>query len=71
MPAPDYSVEIATLEGMLARGDLEVQAGGFGGDRVIFRSTTELLSALTYFKNQAAANLQTKPQTTLAAYSQE
>jgi len=68
MPAPDYATEIATLEGMLARGELEIQSGGFGGDRVTFRSTTDLLSALTYFKQQAAANLQAKPPTTLVQF---
>lgn len=69
MPAPDYATEIAALEQALATGQLEIQAGGFGGDRVVFRSISDLLASLNYFKAQAAANNpNTKPASTLAAY---
>lgn len=70
MPAPDYAVEIATLEGMLLSGEREISSGGFGGDRVVFKSTDELLKTLTYFKNQAAANAP-KSATTAASYCQD
>lgn len=56
MPAPDYAVEIAALETALGKGELEIQSGGFGGDRVTYRSVSEMLAALKYFRQQAANN---------------
>lgn len=52
MPAPDYTTEIAALESALAAGELTVESDG---DRVTYQSVADLLSALTYFRNKAAA----------------
>ncbi len=71
MPAPDYAVEIAALEKALASGELEIQSGVMGTDRVTYRSTTDLLASLTYFRDRAAAALPGKPSTTLAAFDRE
>lgn len=71
MPAPDYAIEIAALEKALATGELEIQSGLLGTDRVIYRSTSDLLASLNYFKSQAAANGRPKGQTTYAAFSRE
>lgn len=69
MPAPDYAFEIAALENLLATGELEIQSGGFGGDKIVYKSTSDVLVALTYFQNKAAANaLAGRPATTLASF---
>ncbi len=52
MPAPDYSTEIAALESALAAGELTVESNG---DRVTYRSTTDLLASLSYYRDKAAA----------------
>jgi hypothetical protein len=52
MAAPGYETEIAALEAALAAGELTVESDG---DRVTYRSTTDLLSALAYYRDKAAA----------------
>lgn len=52
MPAPLYETEIAALEAALSAGELTVESDG---DRVTYKSTSDMLSALTYFRNKAAA----------------
>jgi hypothetical protein len=52
MPAPDYATEIAALEAALAAGELTIESDG---DRVTYRSTTDLLSALNYYRTKAAS----------------
>lgn len=52
MPAPDYATEIAALEAAMARGELTIESEG---DRVTYKSTAEMLTTLTYFRNKAAA----------------
>jgi hypothetical protein len=57
MPAPDYSTEIAALEAAIAGGELTIESDG---DRVTYKSTADMLSALNYFRNQAAAAANTR-----------
>ncbi len=73
MPAPYYETEIAQLEAQLAAPESEVQSGaGAGYDRVIYSSKSEILAALTYFKNlAAAARTPAKSPTTLAAFERD
>ncbi|HVM38300.1 MAG TPA: hypothetical protein VM265_07935 [Sphingomicrobium sp.] len=52
MPAPDYATEIAALERAMASGELTVEADG---DRVTYRSTSDLIAALDYYRRKAAA----------------
>lgn len=52
MAAPDYATEIAALEAALASGELTVESDG---DRVTYRSTSELITALGYYRSKAAA----------------
>lgn len=52
MAAPDYATEIAALEAALAAGELTVESDG---DRVTYRSTSDLLAQLRYFRDKAAA----------------
>lgn len=52
MPAPDYAVEIASLEAALSTGELTVEQNG---ERVTYRSITDLRAGLTYFQDRAAA----------------
>lgn len=47
----DYSTKIAALEDALASGELTVESDG---DRVTYRSSTDLRAALDYFKQQQA-----------------
>lgn len=51
MPAPDYAAEIAALEAAAASGELTVETDG---ERVTYRSMSELMKALTYFAGKAA-----------------
>lgn len=51
MPAPDYAVEIAALEAAAGSGELTVESDG---DRVTYRSTSDLLKMLDYFRCKAA-----------------
>lgn len=52
MAAPDYATEIAALEAALAAGELTVESDG---DKVTYRSTADLLTALAYYRNKAAS----------------
>lgn len=52
MPAPDYAVEIAALERALASGELTVESDG---DRVTYRSTSDIITTLNHFRSKAAA----------------
>jgi hypothetical protein len=67
MPAPDYAVEIAALEGALAKGELTVETLD---ERVTYRSTADLGAALAYFRTQAraAGPASRRSATTLAAF---
>ena len=59
MPAPDYATEIASLEAAAASGELTIEQNG---ERVTYRSMTDLTTALNYFKGQAAAASGSKAQ---------
>lgn len=65
----DYSAKIAALETALASGELTVESDG---ERVTYRSITDLRSALDYFAaKQSAASApggQVRPATTVAVY---
>jgi hypothetical protein len=52
MPAPDFSTEIAALEAGLASGEARVESDG---DVVIYRGVADILTALKYFRDKAAA----------------
>lgn len=52
MPAPDYATEIAQLEAAAATGELTIEQDG---ERVTFRSMTDLLASLNYFRTRAAS----------------
>lgn len=52
MPAPDYLTEIAALEAGMASGEARVESDG---DVVVYRGISDIMAALTYFRNQAAA----------------
>ena len=54
MPAPDYAVEIAALEAAAGSGELTVESDG---DRVTYRSTSDLLKMLDYFRGKASINI--------------
>ena len=52
MAAPGYETEIAALEAAAATGELTVESDG---DRVTYRSTSDLLKMLDYFRTKAAS----------------
>lgn len=52
MPAPDYATEIAAIEAAMAAGELTIESDG---DRVTYKSTSDMMKSLTYFKDKAAA----------------
>jgi hypothetical protein len=52
MPAPDFAVEIAQLEAGLSSGEARVESDG---DMVIYRGVSDIMSALKYFRDKAAA----------------
>ena len=51
MPAPDYATEIAGLVNALSSGELTIEQNG---ERVTYRSVTEIRAALTHFQDLAA-----------------
>lgn len=66
MPAPDYATEIAALQAAAASGELTIESNG---ERVTYRSTTDLLMTLDYFRGLAArASGSTGSASTLASY---
>lgn len=66
MPAPDYAVEIIALEAAAASGELTVESDG---DRVTYRSTSDLLKMLDYFRDKAAtASHQPRSAASLAVF---
>jgi hypothetical protein len=52
MPAPDYSTEIAALEAGMASGEARVESDG---DVVVYRGVSDIMAALKYFRDKAAA----------------
>jgi hypothetical protein len=50
MPAPDYAAEIAALTAAAASGELTIETND---ERVTYRSMSDLLSALAFFKGEA------------------
>lgn len=67
MPAPDYAAELTNLRTALGTGELTVE---INGERVTYRSTTDILTAITYFGSIATpAAGSSSSRTTLAAYS--
>jgi hypothetical protein len=52
MPAPDYATEIAALEAGLASGEARVESDG---DVVVYRGVSDIMAALKYFRDKAAA----------------
>ena len=71
MPAPDYAIEIAALEAAAASGELTVESDG---DRVTYRSTSDLLKMLDYFRGKASLALGAgtrRSMTSLACYDPE
>ena len=65
MPAPDFTAEIAALEAAAASGELTVESDG---DRVTYRSTTDLLKTLDYFRQRAASASARMSGVTLVVY---
>lgn len=68
MPAPTYETEIASLEAAAASGELTIESNG---ERLTYRSMSDLLAALDYFKKAAAAAAapgRTVSNTTLAQF---
>ncbi len=62
----DYTAKIAALEDAAASGELRIEADG---EMVIYRSMTDLLKALEYFRGQQSTQSNTRAgQTTLAVY---
>jgi len=68
MAAPDYADEIAKLEAAASTGELTIETAE--GDRLTYRSTADLMIALSYFRAQAraAGTASRRSGTTLAAY---
>jgi hypothetical protein len=58
----DYSAKVAALEAALASGELRVESDG---DSVTYRSTSDLVKALDYFRAQQG---RARSATTLAVY---
>ncbi len=52
MPAPYFTTEIAALQAAAATGELTVEQNG---DRVTYRSMSDLMKALVYFQGLASA----------------
>lgn len=67
MPAPDYATEIAELERGLGTGEARIESNG---ESVTYRGVGDIMKALEYFRNRAAAAFapQTRSGNTLAAY---
>jgi hypothetical protein len=65
MPAPDYAIEIAAIESAISKNELEVVQNG---ERVTYNSISEMMKALSYFRNRSAENATSGGSTTLAAY---
>lgn len=62
----DYSAQIAALEAAIASGELTVESDG---DRVTYRSMSELLKARDFFvAQQYAAASSSRPSTTVAVF---
>lgn len=69
MAAPGYETEIAALEAAAASGELTVESDG---DRVTYKSTSDLLKVLDYFRNRAAsASATTHPRAVVAVFDPE
>jgi len=65
----DYAAKILALEDAVGSGELTVEANG---ERVTYRSMSDLLAALTYFRGQQAAALATPAvASTLATFSRD
>jgi hypothetical protein len=65
MPAPDYATEIAALEAGLSSGEARVESDG---DVIWYRGVADIMSALKYFRDKAAAatgNLTRRSTTTI------
>lgn len=64
----DYVAKKAALEDALLTGELTVESDG---DRVTYRSTSEIRAAIAYCDTQIAASQNTalRPASTLATYS--
>lgn len=52
MAAPDYATEIAALESGLSSGEARVESDG---DVVVYRGVSDIMAALKYFRDKAAA----------------
>jgi hypothetical protein len=62
----DLTTKIAALEAALASGELSVESDG---DKVTYRSISDLSKALDYFlRQQAAAGGVSRPSTTFACF---
>ncbi len=65
----DYATKIASLEEAAASGELTVEADG---DRVTYRSMSDLMKALDYFRRQQDAAVTTgaltQPRSTVAVF---
>lgn len=69
MPAPDYATEITALEAAAASGELTVESDG---DRVTYRSTSDLLKMLDYFRGKASASITAaRPRGTVVAFERD
>jgi hypothetical protein len=67
MPAPDYAAEIRALEAGMATGEATIESDG---DRVTYRSVSDIQTALAYFQRRAADALspRTRSGSTYAAF---
>jgi hypothetical protein len=59
--ATDYAANIVLLEDALARGELTIEANG---ERITYKSTTDLVAAINYNRNR----LSREPQTTFVVF---
>jgi len=70
MPAPDYALELSQLQAGLASGEATIQ--GNNGNRVEYRTVSEIKEAITYFQSLAAqAASRVVPSVTLAQFERD
>jgi hypothetical protein len=67
MPAPDYATEIAALEAGLGSGEARIESEG---ESITFRGVGDIVKAIGYFRDRAAAAFVAQPRSmnTLASY---
>lgn len=71
MPAPDYATEIGALEAGMASGEATIESDG---ERITYRSISDIRAALTYFRQRAADAMMPRTMsggTTLARFERD